>query len=648
MATVSTANRVTPLPQADSGPALLVVDDIVMRFGSAEDGVTALDNVSFTVAPGEFLAVIGPSGCGKSTLFNIIGGLLGGYDGRVAVAGEKVYGPHASIGMVFQEESTFPWRNVVDNVAFPLEIAGMPKRERIERARHFVSMVGLDGFEKRYPAELSGGMRQRVSMARTLASEPKILLMDEPFASLDEQTRLLLGDKVLQIQQQLNQTMLLITHNITEAVQLADRILVMTYRPGRVKRMVDIKLPRPRTSEIVSSEAFGRYVAQIWSRSARGSEPRAERRQVARAARRRTLGGLTMALFSCGCCMGRRQFLAGGLAAATTLPARRVFAQAPAVKTTKRIDIHHHFLPPAYIKEEHERINFGHGAVSANQLLTWSPSRSLEQMDANGISTAIVSVSTPGPWFGDVAAGRRLSRMWNDYAAEQIRNYPGRYGLFAVIPLPDTEGSLKEIEYALDTLKADGIGLLSSYDGKYLGDPAFAPVFAELNRRKAIVYTHPTTSACCSSVQPGIPPQAIEYPFETTRTISSILVNGTVFNNPDIRWIFSHGGGATPMLAGRMVETLGRHPNAAKVMPNGVLAELRRLYYDTASADTEGSMAALRVMAPLNHILYGSDYPFVKVAEGVKHLQENEMSDADRAAIDRGNAIALLPRLGAS
>jgi NitT/TauT family transport system ATP-binding protein len=265
MAAVSTSNRAMPLPQADSGHALLVVDDIVMRFGSAEDGVTALDNVSFTVAPGEFLAVIGPSGCGKSTLFNIIGGLLGGYDGRVAVAGEKVYGPHASIGMVFQEESTFPWRNVVDNVAFPLEIAGMAKRERIERARHFVSMVGLDGFEKRYPAELSGGMRQRVSMARTLASEPKILLMDEPFAALDEQTRLLLGDKVLQIQQQLNQTMLLITHNITEAVQLADRILVMTYRPGRVKRMVDIKLPRPRTSEIVSSEAFGRYVAQIWA-----------------------------------------------------------------------------------------------------------------------------------------------------------------------------------------------------------------------------------------------------------------------------------------------------------------------------------------------------------------------------------------------
>ncbi|MGB9041919.1 MAG: ABC transporter ATP-binding protein [Pseudolabrys sp.] len=242
-----------------------MADDIFVQFNTPEGPITAVDNVSFKVRPSEFFSVIGPSGCGKSTLFNVIGGLLGQHQGVVSVGGETISGPHKSIGMVFQEESTFPWRTVVDNVAFPLELVGMPKGKRAERARHFIRMVGLDGFENRYPGELSGGMRQRVSLARTLASEPKILLMDEPFAALDEQTRLLLGDKVLQIQQQLKQTTLLITHNITEAVQMSDRILVMTYRPGKVKRIVDIDLPRPRTSEIVSSEAFGRYVAQIWN-----------------------------------------------------------------------------------------------------------------------------------------------------------------------------------------------------------------------------------------------------------------------------------------------------------------------------------------------------------------------------------------------
>lgn len=244
---------------------LLVVDDVYKQFETQDGVVVAVDHMSLNVMPGEFLSVIGPSGCGKSTLFNIMGGLLDGYSGSVRVAGETIRGPHPSIGMIFQEESTFPWRTVIDNVAFPLEIAGMGKAERLEKARHFIDLVGLNGFERRYPSELSGGMRQRVSMARTLASEPKILMMDEPFAALDEQTRLLLGDKVLQIQQELKQTTLLITHNLTEAVQLSDRILVMTYRPGRTKRIVEIKLPRPRSSEIVGSDAFGHYVAQIWN-----------------------------------------------------------------------------------------------------------------------------------------------------------------------------------------------------------------------------------------------------------------------------------------------------------------------------------------------------------------------------------------------
>ena len=256
-----TASIDTALP---GDARLLDVERVSKRFVTSEGVITAVDDVSFSIAPGEFVSIIGPSGCGKSTLFNIVGGLVADYDGRVTVAGDVVRGTHPAIGMVFQEESTFPWRTVVENVAFPLEIAGASKEARLERAEHFVNMVGLRGFERRFPAELSGGMRQRVALARTLASEPRILLMDEPFAALDEQTRLLLGDRVLQIQQTLKQTTLLITHNLTEAVQLSDRVLVMTYRPGRLKRVVDIHLPHPRDSEVVSSDAFGHYVAEIW------------------------------------------------------------------------------------------------------------------------------------------------------------------------------------------------------------------------------------------------------------------------------------------------------------------------------------------------------------------------------------------------
>jgi NitT/TauT family transport system ATP-binding protein len=258
------ATAATTAATGAAAPPLLLVEALGKAFETAEGLVMAVDGVSFAVAKGEIVSLIGPSGCGKSTVFNIIGGLTPASGGRVVIDGETVSGPHAAIGMVFQEESTLPWRTVLENVAFPLEIAGMRRGERLETAMEFVRLVGLAGFERRYPAELSGGMRQRVSIARALAFRPKILLMDEPFAALDEQTRLLLGDKVLEIQQDLAQTILLITHNITEAVQLSDRILVMSYRPGRIKRVVEIVLPRPRTSEIVSSDAFGRYVAEVW------------------------------------------------------------------------------------------------------------------------------------------------------------------------------------------------------------------------------------------------------------------------------------------------------------------------------------------------------------------------------------------------
>ncbi|MCO5072919.1 MAG: ABC transporter ATP-binding protein [Rhizobiaceae bacterium] len=243
----------------------LALREVGKSFGNGDTTFWAVKDFSFDIRPGEFISIIGPSGCGKSTLFSIIGGFFSRSSGTVLVDGKSGADIRRSIGSVFQQESTFPWRTALDNVAFPLEAAGVGKKERHDRARELLSLVGLSGFENHYPSEMSGGMRQRTAIARTLAASPKILLMDEPFAALDEQTRMLLGDKVLQIQQSLKQTTLLITHNITEAVQLSDRVIIMTYRPGTIKRVVEVDLPRPRTSEIIGSEAFSRVVGEIWA-----------------------------------------------------------------------------------------------------------------------------------------------------------------------------------------------------------------------------------------------------------------------------------------------------------------------------------------------------------------------------------------------
>ncbi|MEE8394908.1 MAG: ABC transporter ATP-binding protein [bacterium] len=257
--------------------ARLRIDGVSKRFATEEGvPVQALAPTSFEVAEGEFVSIIGPSGCGKTTLFNIIGGLLESDSGRVLVDDQPIKGSHRAVGMVFQEESNFPWRTVLKNVALPLEVAGVARAERERIARHFIQLVGLEGFEQRYPAELSGGMLQRTAIARTLAYSPRIMLMDEPFGSLDEQTRLLLADKLMQICREIDQTTLLITHNITEAVQLSNRVIVMSFRPGSIKRIVPIDLPTPRTSEIISDDAFAHYVGQIWeelrSEAARGMQ----------------------------------------------------------------------------------------------------------------------------------------------------------------------------------------------------------------------------------------------------------------------------------------------------------------------------------------------------------------------------------------
>lgn len=228
-------------------------------------GVLAVDDVSLDVHRGEFVSLVGPSGCGKSTLLSAMGGLLTGYQGNIFIHGERIKGPHPDVGVVFQEESTFPWRSVQRNVEFGLEMRGMGKPQRRKKASDALEMVGLSDFSHRRPGELSGGMKQRVAIARTLVTEPEILLMDEPFGALDEQTRIMLGDELLRIQRILQQTVILITHNIQEAVLLSDRVVVLSARPGRVKAVIDIDLPHKRDSTLLSTEHFAELVGRIWS-----------------------------------------------------------------------------------------------------------------------------------------------------------------------------------------------------------------------------------------------------------------------------------------------------------------------------------------------------------------------------------------------
>jgi 6-methylsalicylate decarboxylase len=217
--------------------------------------------------------------------------------------------------------------------------------------------------------------------------------------------------------------------------------------------------------------------------------------------------------------------------------------------------------------------------------------------------------------------------------------------VFAALPLPDVDGSLGEIEYAFSVLKVDGIGLLTSYGDKWPGDPAFAPVFHELNRRRAVVYFHPTVADCCTNLMPGVPPAALEFVFDTTRAIISLLYNGVFSRFPDIRFIFSHAGGTLPMVAPRIVGQTRNRPDLQPKMPNGVMHELKRLYYDVVSATHPLQFNAIRDICGIQHLLYGSDYPFWHPQVTVDGLAALNLAATDRRAIERDNALTLLPKL---
>jgi predicted TIM-barrel fold metal-dependent hydrolase len=343
----------------------------------------------------------------------------------------------------------------------------------------------------------------------------------------------------------------------------------------------------------------------------------------------------------CACCPpatpSRREFVAGGAAAlgVGALAPRKAVAQAK----PHRIDVHHHISPPTWI-DTVKRANLANAPMA-----NWSAQKSLDDMDKAGVATAITSPTTPQVKFLDRPDAARVAREANEYARKLSADHPGRFRMFGMLPLPHVDESLKEIEYALDTLKADGICVLTSYGDKWLGHAQFAPVMDELHRRKAVVYTHPTNATCCLNLVPDVPESVIEFATDTSRTIASLVFSGTTRRCPDIRFIFSHGGGTMPFITERFTRLPLLSPKVRESFtPEAVLAELRRFHYDTAQASHAMAMAALTRLVPVSQVVYGTDYPYRTAEDHVKGLAA-VFGPEDLKAIDRENAVRLMPQL---
>ncbi|MGH6771132.1 MAG: amidohydrolase family protein [Xanthobacteraceae bacterium] len=353
----------------------------------------------------------------------------------------------------------------------------------------------------------------------------------------------------------------------------------------------------------------------------------------------------------CGCGTRRtflRSIAAIGAGSALAIPA--IWTQGPALAKSAasakphRIDVHHHMFPP-FVQELWKKSN----VRTAPVVMRWTVDATLDQMNRAGVATTILSVLASGGFNIpklSVAEHRRLARMANDYAVKLRSEHSGRFGIFAFVPMPDIDGTLKEIEYALDVIKADGIGLSTSYGNRFLGDPDYRTVMEELNRRKAVVYVHPSRPECCDRRKPNVPGSSTEYPQDTKRTVMSLLFSGTFTRTRDIRWIFSHVGAAVPLLAGR-VNSLAKIQlkNAAQVLPDGIDFELKRLHYETANVAHTPNMAALLKYVSASQVLFGTDYPYVAVVENAADLMKAGLSQDQIKAIDNENAIRLMPQL---
>lgn len=335
----------------------------------------------------------------------------------------------------------------------------------------------------------------------------------------------------------------------------------------------------------------------------------------------------------------RRDFLSGviafGAMAAAPTP---LLAQA----RPRRIDVHYHHITPEWLAEDAVQKALGPVIGIAK---AWTPARAIEEMDRSEIETAVCSVTNPGIWFDDIQKSRRLARACNEYADRMARDNPGRFASFATLPLPDIDGSLAELAYALDVLHAEGVGVFSSYGDKWLADPSFAPVFQELNRRKAVVYVHPAAASCCRNLLPGIPAVLLEYPIDTSRAILQWIVSKSAALYPDLRLIFCHSGGLIMAGIGRLQMLTESLP--AMRLPTNFPAEIAKHYYEISSSADPITMTALRSYVPTSHILLGTDSPLIgSMAPNIEQLQKLRLSKSDLTAIERGNAVSLMPRLG--
>ncbi len=353
----------------------------------------------------------------------------------------------------------------------------------------------------------------------------------------------------------------------------------------------------------------------------------------------------------------RRQFLRsmgalGALGAATILPgAIRLAAQTAAVSGStepRRIDVHQHMFSPAYyrVAKNPSLANRPGGTRRASPLLShWTPEGVIEQMKEYEITTAVLSTPVTGFSFAQLGeeAARALASGTNEYGAQLVRDYPGHFGFFASLPLLDQEGSLKEIEYSFDTLNATGIALMTSYGSKWPGDRAFEPVFAELNRRKAVVFIHPTSPACCGELIPGVSPVWEEFDFDTARAATSLLVNHTFEKFPDIQFILTHSGGVLPVEAARLQGIVD--PGITGGQPGTVEWYFSKIFYDIANGANPMALAALTKLVPTSQILFGTDFPYVRMDTTLDGYLKWGFSAEQMREINRENALRLLPRL---